>query len=691
MLRISLVLAASLACFMDSAWATQQAQPTPEKAQAERGDIALNFEGAEFLKAKDLRGALAFELKSWKDGLALNIVADDCAYQLEQRYHELGFPNSRVQAKTSPSPPAIRFVIEEGQRRTIERWEFLGALPAADLGPEVFSGLYGEETPAPLVQSRLSSLPRKIARRFQAAGFLNVSVSEPVVSELSQPGQRLVRIAIEPGVRFRLGGIEHNLDGTLAEQIGLDGVLAGAIGSTEEIPVFDPRWVPASVRATEIALGDAGYLDARVEASTQMQNGLVKIVLQAAPGETVRLGRLILPEGLKLRDSFLRKRINLSPGQTLTPEDLDQAVVRLYRSGRFESVRLLVQGEGSERDLVLKATEQPSQETFLEPGYGSFERSRLRAGWRHNNVGGVARSVRVEGVIAEKADRLVVGWNDPWTLGNRWVLDITADTSLRKLPAYARRTSSIGVFGSRPFGHLDRWTTDVGVRVSRISVADVRVDLLSSPELTEALAEDLSSTTLEWGIGYDSRNHPLIPRSGQVAQFSLQHSLDASGSAPLYTKLQMGWSRFYTLSERQTLAFGLRAAALIPEGSAALPLGLRLFSGGENTVRSFREDELGPTDVNGTPVGGEGRSTLSIEFTQDLGDSRWQGAAFFDIGNVVSNASDLGKFEDLEMAVGLGVRYLLPIGPIRLDLGYNPEASAQDPDTVLHFSVGMAF
>jgi len=146
-------------------------------------------------------------------------------------------------------------------------------------------------------------------------------------------------------------------------------------------------------------------------------------------------------------------------------------------------------------------------------------------------------------------------------------------------------------------------------------------------------------------------------------------------------------------------------------GEVTLPLSERFFNGGENTVRSFKESELGPRDSSGDPAGGYGLNVFSIELRQRL-IGNLIGTIFVDYGNIAPNRSreEQGEksydsrsevisdtlddfFKDFRPAVGLGLQYLLPVGPVRFDFAFNPDNNSQrDEDSfVFHFSVGTAF
>jgi outer membrane translocation and assembly module TamA len=143
----------------------------------------------------------------------------------------------------------------------------------------------------------------------------------------------------------------------------------------------------------------------------------------------------------------------------------------------------------------------------------------------------------------------------------------------------------------------------------------------------------------------------------------------------------------------------------------SIPISERFFNGGDNTVRSYRHSRLGPKDDNNEPIGGNGYNIFSIELRKRF-YKNFAATLYIDAGNVSPNdslteqgflkytsRSDLlddtltDYFKKFKYGVGLGLQYLLPVGPIRFDIAYNPnpeEIWAEDT-WVYHFSLGMAF
>jgi outer membrane protein assembly factor BamA len=147
--------------------------------------------------------------------------------------------------------------------------------------------------------------------------------------------------------------------------------------------------------------------------------------------------------------------------------------------------------------------------------------------------------------------------------------------------------------------------------------------------------------------------------------------------------------------QQSSLAFGARlgiAHSLTTSGAGevmAIPIDERFFNGGSATVRSFGERELGPHDSKGNPIGGEFFTVFNAEYTFPI-FGELQGALFADAGNLLPNAEDPG-LDDMRYALGVGLRYRLPIGPIRLDYGFNPDRHAGEDFGAFDFSFGFAF
>ena len=105
-------------------------------------------------------------------------------------------------------------------------------------------------------------------------------------------------------------------------------------------------------------------------------------------------------------------------------------------------------------------------------------------------------------------------------------------------------------------------------------------------------------------------------------------------------------------------------------------------------MRSFAERKLGPKDIGGNPLGGDFYTVFNAEWDYPI-KGALGGAVFADAGNLLG-ASEV-SLDDMRYAIGVGLRYKLPIGPVRIDYGYNPSPKAGDASGAFHLSFGFAF
>ena len=112
-----------------------------------------------------------------------------------------------------------------------------------------------------------------------------------------------------------------------------------------------------------------------------------------------------------------------------------------------------------------------------------------------------------------------------------------------------------------------------------------------------------------------------------------------------------------------------------------LPPTVTFFAGGDNSVRGYGYETLGPLDDEGNVVGGRHVASFSVEFDRLIAE-KWSVAAFVDVGDAFDDFSEI----NLRTGVGVGLRWYSPLGPIRVDFAH----PLDDPDSNfrLHISLG---
>ena len=188
----------------------------------------------------------------------------------------------------------------------------------------------------------------------------------------------------------------------------------------------------------------------------------------------------------------------------------------------------------------------------------------------------------------------------------------------------------------------------------------------------------------------DFRDNPVLPKSGWHLESPLEigAAIGDASTAYFMGSVKGGWYH-HARPQKYQIGAGGEFGMLVPSGDGSdLPIDLRLFNGGARSVRSFPERELGP-EVNGYPTGGEAMWNANLELIRHITDTV-RAVAFMDAGALGRSFDDIGSAE-VELATGLGIRFDLPIGPVRFEYGYNLTRDEGEPAGAFHFAIGTAY
>ena len=281
-----------------------------------------------------------------------------------------------------------------------------------------------------------------------------------------------------------------------------------------------------------------------------------------------------------------------------------------------------------------------------------------------------------------------MGLTDPWFLRKDLIADLSLVISEREEPSFTSVERGIGFFVTREWNDDPGFATTIGYQFRKTEARDIQV---VTPEAFDA-QDQVNLSSIKVSQVLDRRDHLLSTQGGTLSRLSVEWGDQSLGSELDFLRAIGSVSVYRRVRRGTVLAGTLRAGVMAPLGdSDTIPLQERFFAGGENSVRSFKESQLGPKDPFGNPIGGETFTTATLELRQAVGTGGFQVALFVDAGIVTLSVDDFGNTDDLGWGVGVGLRYLLPVGPLRLDVATNPDAEGDEDEWVLHLTVGLSF
>jgi outer membrane protein assembly complex protein YaeT len=459
------------------------------------------------------------------------------------------------------------------------------------------------------------------------------------------------------------------------------------------------------------ALRDRGYAYASVTV-TEHESGprSRKVVLEAEPGTLAYFGPIEINGQVSVSENVIRRQLTFAPGDVFTRREMRESQRKLYGLELFEFVNI-----ESREDTALQARDVPVRVTVAEGkhhkvnmgvGYGTEEHARARLRWDHLNFLGGARQLGVEGKWSSLDRGARAGFREPFLLRPHFSLQFEGQAWQAAEPVYSLNTLGGRITVRHQANSQNIWSVSLINEFQRSTVEPEALEDLTLRDELIALGLDprtgISTGTLgaiAFDISRNTTNNLLDARSGYVLNASIEQAGKWLAGTWDYRSVTTEGRHYLSVGRRVVLANRLRLGTIdaIGDVESNVPFYKRYFLGGASSLRGWGRFEVGPTSGFGLPLGGhtmlEGSSEVRAPLTGKFG-----AVAFVDFGNVWSQPFDFNP-GDLRYAVGPGLRYLTPIGPARVDFGYqlNPIANLRvngEPERRhwrVHFSIGQAF
>jgi outer membrane protein insertion porin family/translocation and assembly module TamA len=433
-----------------------------------------------------------------------------------------------------------------------------------------------------------------------------------------------------------------------------------------------------------------------------------KLTLVAVPGTLARFGPTEVQGNEKVGENTIRRSLTLKPGKLYERRLVQETQRRLYGMSLFQFVNVEPQDlEQQPPEVPMRVTvaEGPKNRVNFSVGYGTEEQARVEAEYHRLNFLGAARSIGAH-VRWSSLDRgAQFDFTQPYLFNPRVSLSWTGQDWLTFTPAY--QSTVFGTTVSAVF-QPDRLTSvsfSVTAEHDRSTIADsvltdptLRNDLIAlglNPE-TNAQSGTLNALKLEGR--HATTDNLLDSRTGYILSASVEQAGGILPGGFRYTGVSAEARHFLPISSGVVWANRVQAANLAApaDDPGAVPFSKKYFLGGATTIRGWGRFEVSPLAA-GLPIGGNSVFLFSSELRAHIAGN-FGAVAFLDTGNVWAASWGI-RLNDLRYAVGTGLRYQTPIGPLRLDWGYqlNPipglliNGEPQTRRWRIHFSIGQAF
>ncbi|HEX4134903.1 MAG TPA: POTRA domain-containing protein [Bryobacteraceae bacterium] len=539
---------------------------------------------------------------------------------------------------------------------------------------------------------------------YESNGFRDVSITSMLEDDYKgHKGDLAVFLTITEGPQY----LVSSLDIKGAKKLDLTGVVRSLSSQTGQ--VFSEFNVAMDRETIIRTYGQNGFANATFEWNSKPGAKPHTIDLQFVIDEgQQQFVREVVISGLETtKPELVSKQMSeLKPGAPLSPEAMADTQRKLYDLDIFSQVNAAIQNpDGDENSKYVVYNLDEARRYSITTGFGlQFARiggsnavtdlsdpggapgvsPRVSLAVSRLNLFGRGQTLSLQGVVSTLQRRGVLNYLVP-KIFNMPKFDATFSILYDD-------TFDVRTFQSKREEATVKLTQHVSKPITifydfsyrHVGVSNLKIDPLLLPQLAQSVRVGIA----EINLVQDRRDDPLDPHKGIYNTINVGLATKVFGSQTSFGRILARNATYYKLGEKLVFAretqIGLQPAFSIPsntEPGDPIPLAERFFGGGGNTQRGFPENQAGPRDLlTGFPLGGSALFFNNTELRFPLYGPNINGVLFEDAGNVYSSLGAISfrvdqrnkeDFDYMVHAVGFGIRYRTPIGPLRLDLAYS--------------------
>jgi outer membrane protein insertion porin family len=644
----------------------------------------VSFEGNAELKTEELREKAAIRV-----GVLYNPVEVQKAEEaIRQKYEDEGFFGVQISPRTERTPEGdlrVVFRIEEGPKLHIDRIVIEGnkALTASQIKDvmQTRERLYWI-FPFSTVQRRVfDDDVDRILQLYADHGFIQARVeSTEIVPDLARKKVTL-RVRVVEGPQFRTGTIT---------------ITGNEILSTEEIrkllklqegAVFNRGALRTGARAIADRYSELGRARADVDPRTvnDLANLKVDVTIPIVEGGLVYVERINISGNTKSSEKVLRRELRVAEGELFTFQKLVRSRQRLFNLGYFDEVNVNTE-QGSTPDKMVVNIDVKERATgifSIGAGYSSIDSLFATLDVSQRNLFGRGQEVFLRFRIGSKSRLGLLGFTEPYLFDIPLKAGFDIYDREREYDDFTEERLGGDLRASYP---LTEFVTLSGVyRLEEVTISNVSTT--ASQDLKKEEGKKLNSV-VEFTLARDTRDNIFEPSKG--SRHSVEFTFAGLGGDTQFYKVIAETAWFVPLPVFN-LVWAVRGLYGMAEGwgGQEVPIFERFFLGGATTLRGQRTRSVSPRDAAGERIGGDKELLFSTELLIPV-IPRFRLALFFDAGNAYGFGTDFEP-TDLRLGAGVGVRFFSPLGPLRLDLGYNLDKQPGEKSFQVHFTVGSPF
>ncbi len=609
-------------------------------------------------------------------------------------YHEKGFYSVRIKTKTArvgKNHVRVIFIIDEGPKCYVKKLRFHGNdnfrswSLRRKIQTKTYSFFLSWITDAGILKKDQLENDAKLLKSFYLSkGYVQARISKPKITLDDNRKWIYLDFDIEEGEIFTMGKVEVvDPDSKPELTNSLLKILKGKSGKT-----FSNLNLQADIETLSTFFADRGhaYVDIDPHTSINPEKLEIDVAYHINRGIKFLFGRININGNTKTRDKVIRRELRFSEGDLFSGSALKRSRERLNNTQFFSEADIqTIQNDDETIDVNVKVVEGSTGAFSVGLGYSTVDSIIAITSISQKNWLGKGLDATFNVELSGTRQFYNIGVTDPYFLDTNMSSGINIYNEEYEYDAYYTLQQGIRVSVGKPIDEYTSWSA--GYRWEKVEIFDITSTASSYIWDEEGIA---TTSQVYLSLIRDKRDNYLFPTRGYRVKGTVVFAGGPLGFDNDFYKVILEGHKFYPFKWSSAFHLWGRLGYADGYGGQELPLYERFYVGDLKTVRGFDFGEAGPEDENGDVIGGTKEFILSAEWIFPLIKNMGiKGVIFYDAGKAFDDDENLSF--DLRHSVGFGIRWKSPMGPLRIEWGFNLAPEDDEKSSVWDFSIGTFF
>ncbi|GJL88973.1 MAG: outer membrane protein assembly factor BamA [Minwuia thermotolerans] len=530
----------------------------------------------------------------------------------------------------------------------------------------------------------------RLRQHYLEHGYVDFRVVSAVAELTRDREDFFITFTLEEGEQYRFGAVDLKADVKDVDPKELRQAITDETGE-----IYNGTQVEKSISDIQFQLGRKGFafVDVRPRTQRDREKRTVDITYEVREGPRVYVERVDIEGNTRTLDEVVRREVQLIEGDAFDTAKISRSNRRIRALGFFKTNDITPE-QGSAPDkaiLKVKVEEQPTGELSVGAGFSTTEAVIGDVSISERNLLGRGQNLRLSFSLSLRRREVDLSFTEPYFLDMPIAAGIdifNTNIDFQDESSFDQSTSGGRLRTGFSLSEALRMSLNYQLRRDNIKNVGNTASLFIQQQQGVSV-----TSSLGYELKLDLTDDPIDPHDGSLSTFGQE--LAGFGGTVRDLRTQARHTQFFPVSEEWTLSQTVRGGAVV--GLAKdVRINRRFFVGGD-TLRGFAASGVGPRDVaTRDALGGEFFVTGSTELTFPLGlpdELGMSGRFFSDYGSAFGVVANGGVEDDpsLRLAVGVGVTWRSPFGPLLFDVARAILRNDLDETEAFRFSFGTRF